>query len=82
MDSSVISLPSLPSINFAVVVSSTVLLIVLGVFFIIYLIISSVLFYHWNAYGMGSRGIVFGESIFLIVSVCLFVVAFLSASYY
>ncbi len=77
-----ITIPSLPGLHLDLFLGSSFLFIVLIVFFVIYLLISLVLFYHWTAYGMGSRGIVFGEIIFLTFSLLLFVTAFLSASYY
>ncbi len=82
MESPIISLPTLPSLHFAVALSPAVLMGILILFFILYLIVSSVLFYHWTTYGMGSHGILVGEILFLLVSVLLFLVAFLSATYY
>lgn len=77
-----IIMPSLPGLNMNFFLGTQFLFVVLGVFFIIYLLISLVLFYHWTAYGMGSRGIVFSEIVFLAFSVLLFITAFLSATYY
>lgn len=75
-------LPSLPSLNLAFVVNSYVLSIILIVFAAIYFVISSVLFYHWETYGLGSRGIIMAETLFVIVSVVLFIITFLSVSYF
>ncbi len=82
MESQIISLPALPSIHFALVLNSTVLIGILGIFFVLYFIVSCVLFYHWTAYGMGNHGIYVGETLFVIISVLLFLVAFISATYY
>ena len=43
-----------------------------SIFLIIYVIIGSVLWYHWNKYGMNSKGIIFGRMLFVIVSMVLF----------
>lgn len=57
-------------------------MIVLVLFFIAYIIISAVLFYHWTSYGMRSAGILVGETLFTLVSVVLFVVAGLAIHYF
>jgi hypothetical protein len=47
------------------------------IFFILYLIVSIVLFYHWQTYGMRNTMIIGAELLFSVVSICLFTSAFL-----
>ena len=77
-----ITLPTVLIPHLALVLSPVILLGILILFGIFYLIISSILFYHWTSYGMGSHGIHVGEVMFVSVSVLVFLVAFLTASYY
>ena len=58
-----------------------VLLIILVIFFVAYVVLTSVLWYHWSKYGMGGHGIHVGQTLFLFVSVALFVLA-LAGLYY
>ena len=53
----------------------------LALFFIVYAIISAIIMYHWSSYGMDSKGIIIGRSLFLIVSVSLFLIAILALNY-
>ncbi len=76
------SLPFLSSINFGVLINKPVMLGILGVFFVLYCVLSAVLVYHWAAYGMRSRGIIVAESLYFLVSIVLFVSAGLSIFYY
>lgn len=77
-----LTLPSLPSVNLSFIINSSVLTLILSLFFVLYLIVSIVLFYHWISYGMRSAGIVVAEVLFSMVSVTLFVVAGLAIHYY
>lgn len=82
METPLITLPALPAFHFTFAFSPALLLGILAIFFLLYLVISAVLFYHWTAYGMGSHGILVGETLYVVVSVALLIVAFISASYY
>lgn len=82
MEVPAIVFPALPGLHFAITFGPSALLSILAIFSLGYIVISSILFYHWTAYGMGSHGIIVGELLFTIVSVLLFLTAFLSASYY
>ena len=77
-----ITLPTLPAIHVSFVLSTPALFAILSLFFLVYLVVSGVLFYHWTSYGMGSHGIYVGEILFVSVSIILFFVAFVSANYY
>lgn len=49
-----------------------VLVGILAVFFILYMIVTGVLWYHWSKYGMHAQGILVGRLLFSIISVALF----------
>jgi len=51
-------------------------------FFVFYLIISIILLYHWNAYGMKSQGIIVAETLYVFVSLALFFFASLALYYF
>lgn len=51
----------------------------LFLFTIFYLIASGILFYHWETYGMKNKSIVFANIVFLLVSLILFIFAFILA---
>jgi hypothetical protein len=55
--------------------STTVLLGIFIIFSLIYITVSGILIYHWQAYGMNSKGIVIGRTLFLLVSVILYFIA-------
>lgn len=80
--SQVLIVPSFKNINFSVFLSRPILLIVLVLFFLVYSVLSSVIIYHWNAYGMKSYGILAMESLFLFVSLVLFVIAGTAMTYF
>ena len=75
-------IPNLPHIQTSLFINVPVLVITLLVFLFVYLVITSVLVYHWSAYGMQSRGILVGESLFIVVSAVLFVVSGLAITYF
>lgn len=81
MELPVLSIPALPKLSFNFLASKPILLIVFVVFLILYSILSSVLLYHWSAYGMKSHGILVGKTLFLFVSFVLIVVSLLSITY-
>jgi hypothetical protein len=76
------SFPNFPHIDMSTVVSTPVLMAVMALFFVFYFIVSSVLVYHWSAYGMRSVTVVVAEGVFVVVSIALFVVAGLSIHYF
>ncbi|KND47833.1 MAG: hypothetical protein AB201_02890 [Parcubacteria bacterium C7867-006] len=82
MESPISILPPLPTLHLSLSITSNILFGVLLVFGVIYIIVSGVLFYHWTAYGMGSKGVYVGEVLFSSVSVLLFITAVLSISYF
>ncbi len=71
-----------PNIDLSTFLSRPILLAFLVLFLIFYLIISAILFYHWRAYGMKNKGVLFAESVFFAGSVILFVIAGVSLFYY
>ena len=75
-------IPALPHISWSVFINTPILIIILTLFFIVYAIITSILMYHWSAYGMKSSGILVGQTLFLFVSVILFVIAGLAVHYF
>jgi hypothetical protein len=81
MEISKFKFPEFSNISMASFINVPLLTILLGLFFVIYIIISAVLIYHWKAYGMKSRGVLLAESLFLFVSLVLFVVSITSLYY-
>ena len=77
-----ISLPNLPTLSLSFLINKLTMFIFLGAFFALYVLVSSVLMYHWSAYGMKSHGILVGRTLFLFVSALLFLVALLALSYF
>ena len=75
-------IPGLEHINLSWIINRPVLLIILGLFFVIYAIMTWVLMYHWSAYGMKSHGILVAKTLFLFVSTLLFVVSGLALTYF
>lgn len=75
-------IPAFPDFNLPTYINSPVLIGVLILFSVVYAITTGVLVYHWSAYGMRSPGIIVAETIFLFVSLVLFVFAGLAISYY
>ena len=58
-----------------------VLFVLLAVFFVLYLLASGALWYHWSKYGMGRSEIAIVKTLFVFVSAALFVFALLGISY-
>ncbi len=78
----ILIVPKFSNINFSIFLSRPVLLVVLVVFFLIYSVLSGVILYHWKSYGMKGSGVLLAESLFLFVSLVLFVVAGISVTYF
>ncbi len=76
------SFPTLPEIDLSIIANAKVLSVVLFIIFIIYSIISGILIYHWRNYGMKSVKVYIIESIFLFVSLVLFVASAMSVYYF
>ncbi|OHA93588.1 MAG: hypothetical protein A3H52_02305 [Candidatus Zambryskibacteria bacterium RIFCSPLOWO2_02_FULL_39_26] len=76
------SLFSLPTISLSFFINPTALFVILLLFFIFYLILSIILMYHWSAYGMRSPGILVGETLFISVSLVLFMISSLAIFYF
>ncbi len=77
-----LSLPSFIHLSSSLFVNTPVLLIILGLFFAGYAVITSVLMYHWNTYGMGASGVHVARVVFLCGSAFLFIIAGLSIFYF
>ena len=75
-------LPTLPHISGVSFISTPVLMVMFLLFLIFYGIISSILIYHWIAYGMRSAGILVGQTLFLFISLILFTIAGLAIHYF
>lgn len=74
--------PSSINFNLFSYIDAQVLFVILGLFFIFYVVVSVALFYHWIKYGMNHSGVLLAETIFFLGSVVLFTVAILSINYY
>lgn len=79
------TLPQFPHSNLfaklSFLFSPLVFFLILLVFFVFYCIASGALWYHWSKYGMGRSEIRIVKTLFLFVSVALFIFAMLSISY-
>lgn len=82
MEFEIFSLPTFSGFNISSVLNKPVLVWILIVFFFFYCVISGILMYHWSAYGMRHRGIILARSLYIFVSIVLFVIAGLAISYY
>lgn len=82
MGAPIFSTPSFINISISDIVVTPVLMGILVVFSIGYAIATAVLIYHWSAYGMRSPGILVAESLFLFISLVLFVFSGLAISYF
>ncbi len=80
--SQILITPDFSKINFSVFVSKPILYLLLALFFIVYAILASILFFHWRAYGMRSKSILIAETLFLFVSLILFVTAGVTLTYF
>jgi hypothetical protein len=81
MDVPIFTFPPLPHLPLAYAFNVPVLLGLLVLFAVFYSIVSSVIVYHWSAYGMRSPGILFAESLFFLGTVALFAAAGVSLFY-
>lgn len=75
MELPVFQIPNIPGFHLDYIFTKPVLIIVLVIYFVIYSGISIVLFYHWSSYGMKNPGIMFARSLFVFVSIVLFVIS-------
>ncbi len=75
------SLP-LPHLKLSFLINVPVLIAILVLFACLYTVVSSVIVYHWHAYGMKSQGIVVAESLYFFVTIVLFVCAGVSLFYF
>lgn len=82
METTTFSFPQIPGFSLHIVFNRPMLMVVFVIFFLIYAVLSSVIFYHWSAYGMRSAGIMFARSLFIFVSIVLFVMAGFSIFYF
>ncbi len=82
MDYSSFVLPNVFTFHLGLIINKPVLMVLFGLYFVLYATVSAVLVYHWTSYGMRSRGIIVGESLFYFVSAVLFVTAGLSIYYF
>lgn len=73
---------NIPEVSSFLVLHTPILYIILGIFFLSYLVISTVLIYHWNTYGMRAQGVIVAEILYLFVSLILFSIAVLSLYYF
>ncbi len=73
---------SVPGMDLSLFLNTTTLSIVFIIFLIAYCTVSSVLVYHWSAYGMRHSGVLVAETLFICVSVVLLTVAGISVSYF
>lgn len=73
---------SFPQFHIDYLISKTALSFIFLSYLAIYIVVSIVLLYHWKTYGMRSAGVLLGRSLFLIVSLCLFVICFLAIYYF
>lgn len=79
--SDIFNFPRFGGFSIATIFSKPVLALILLAYFVGYCVLSGVLFYHWRAYGMGSKKIYFAETVFILVSMVLFVFAGVSITY-
>ncbi len=79
--SDIFSFPSIDGLRISSFFSKPILAGILVLYFTIYCVITGILFYHWRVYGMGSKKVIFAETIFLLVSIALFVFAGVSITY-
>lgn len=75
------SFPPILDIKLSLILNTTVLSALLIIFSVFYVVVTSILLYHWSAYGMKTRGIVLAESVFLSVTLVLFCTSIVSLFY-
>lgn len=80
--SDVFTVPKISGFSLTSFFGKPTLAVILLAYFIFYCIVSGVLFYHWRSYGMGSKKVLFAETVFLLFSIVLFVFAGVSITYY
>lgn len=78
----IFSTPDFGNFKLSVFINKPLLSGILLVYFIVYVSLGGILFYHWRKYGMRSSSVIFAETAFLFVSLILFVLAGVAISYY
>ncbi len=78
----ILLLPKFGKINIDSFINRPILMLVLLAYLAGYVVLTFILFYQWRTYGMKSRGVVVAETIFISVSVALFLLAGLSVTLY
>ena len=68
-------LPTFLHTNPLSIITAPALFIILALFFVVYSVLTGMLMYHWSAYGMKSQGVLVAESLFIFVSIILFLTA-------
>lgn len=71
-------IPNIPNLSLNFFVNQSSMMVVFLIFLVVYLIISGVLFYHWNTYGMRSRAVTLAQLIFFAGSCVVFGIAGMS----
>jgi hypothetical protein len=74
-------LPQLSLAKLSLIFNPLTFSLILVVFFVLYLISASALWYHWSKYGMGRSEISIVKTLFVFVSFALFVFAMLGIYY-
>ena len=82
MEPSPLVVPGLPSFISSFFSNAPILPVILGLFFVLYFIVSLALIYHWSEYGMYSAKVILAETTFVVVSVVLFMISVISLNYY
>lgn len=82
MTSSSFTVPAIPNLSIPFLANIPVLFMIFISFFVVYVIVSIILMYHWSHYGTHRGVMVFVETLFVSVSVGLFIFTFLALSYY
>ena len=82
MEITTLSIPDLNTFRLDYVFNKPVLIIIAVIFFILYAIVTGVLKYHWNNYGMRNAGIIFAQGLFFMVSIVLFCLLGLTIYYF
>lgn len=77
-----IGIPAFSAFNWTLFFNTPVLIGILVIYSAAYLTVTVVLIYHWSVYGMRSSGILVAETLFLFVSLILFVFAGLAITYF
>jgi hypothetical protein len=77
-----ILVPSFSFFEGSFILGKPFMVVVLVIFFAMYAVYSSVLIYHWSSYGMKNPDIIFAETLFIMVSLSLFIISGTSLFFY